>query len=108
MPQEAWNQKEERQYKHILEGEEESGRSEKTAKRIAAATVNKERARRAETRTASRTSIDDMSSGERGGHRSGHGPGERTYAQLYEEAKREGIKGRSNMNKNQLMNAVKH
>jgi len=108
MPQEAWNQKEERQYKHILEGEEDSGRAEKTAKRIAAATVNKERARRGETKTASRTSINDMSSGQRGGQRSGQGPQGRTYAQLYEEAKREGIKGRSHMNKTQLQHAVKY
>ena len=106
MPQRAWNAKRERQYEHIKESERKQGRSTKTAKRIAAATVNKERARSGEARTASRSSTRDISSGRRGGLRSGGGPRGRTKEQLYNEARRRGIKGRSRMNKTQLARAV--
>ena len=106
MPQQAWNAKRERQYEHIKEAEKKQGRSTKRAKEIAAATVNKERARKGEAKSASRSSIRDISSGRRGGLRSGSGPGGRTKEQLYNEAKRRGIKGRSRMNKAQLQRAV--
>jgi hypothetical protein len=102
MPQQAWSEKRERQYEHIREGLRERGRSEDKAEEIAARTVNKERARSGEARTASRTSVDDLSSGRRGGLRSHSGPGGRTYRQLYEEAKDRGIDGRSKMSKAQL------
>src|SRR3954471_4584034 len=102
----AWSDKRERQYEHIKEGLEERGRSEDTAEEIAARTVNKERARSGEARQRSRTSVRDMSSGRRGGLRSHTGPGGRTRDQLYEEAKRKGIEGRSKMNKKQLERAV--
>jgi len=106
MPQQAWSAKRERQYEHVKESEEKQGRSTKRAKQIAAATVNKERARKGEARSASRSSTRDISSGRRGGLRSGSGGGGRTKEQLYNEAKRRGIKGRSNMNKAQLQRAV--
>jgi hypothetical protein len=106
MPQQAWNAKRERQYEHIKESEKKQGRSTRRAKQIAAATVNKERARKGESRTASRSSISDISSGRRGGLRSGSGPRGRTKEQLYNEAKRRGIKGRSKMSKAQLQRAV--
>ncbi len=106
MPQQAWSEKRERQYAHIKEGLLDQGRSEDKAEEIAARTVNKERARSGEARTASRTSIHDMSSGRRGGLRSHHGPGGRTYRQLYEEAKDRGIDGRSKMSKAQLERAI--
>ena len=106
MPQRAWSAKRERQYEHIKESEKKQGRSTKRAKQIAAATVNKERARKGESRTASRSSTRDISSGRRGGLRSGSGGGGRTKEQLYNEAKRRGIKGRSKMNKAQLQRAV--
>jgi hypothetical protein len=106
MPQEAWSRKRERQYKHIKSGLKKSGRSERTAERIAAATVNKERARKGEAKTASRLSKKDISSGRRGGLRSHSGPGGRTRDQLYEAAKRKGVKGRSKMTKAQLARAV--
>ena len=106
MPQQAWNAKRERQYEHIKEAEKKQGRSTKRAKEIAAATVNKERARKGEAKSASPNSIRDISSGRRGGLRSGSGPGGRTKEQLYNEAKRRGIKGRSRMNKAQLQRAV--
>ena len=106
MPQQAWSAKRERQYEHIKESEKKQGRSTRRAKQIAAATVNKERARKGESRTASRSSIRDISSGRRGGLRSGSGPGGRTKEQLYNEAKRRGIKGRTKMNKAQLQRAV--
>jgi hypothetical protein len=106
MPQQAWNEKRERQYEHIKEGMLDRGEDEDTAEEIAARTVNKERARAGEADRASRTSTDDISSGRRGGLRSHRGPGGRTYDQLYEEAKRKNIKGRSKMNKRELRDAV--
>jgi len=106
MPPQAWSDKRERQYEHIKESLEERGRSEDLAEEIAARTVNKERARHGEARTASRTSTEDISSGRRGGLRSHRGPGGRTRDQLYEEAKHKGIKGRSKMTKAQLERAV--
>ena len=106
MPQQAWSDKRERQYEHIKDGLPERGETEDTAEEIAARTVNKERARAGESQTASRTSIDDISSGRRGGLRSHEGAGGRTYRQLYAEAQRAGIKGRSSMTKAQLAKAV--
>ena len=106
MPQRAWSNKRERQYEHIKEGLEDRGRSEDTAEEIAARTVNKERARSGEARQRSRTSTKDISSGRRGGLRSHKGPGGRTKEQLYQEARRKGIEGRSKMTKAQLQRAV--
>ena len=106
MPPRSWSDKRERQYEHIKESLEDRGRSEDTAEEIAARTVNKERARAGESRTASRTSTDDISSGRRGGLRSHSGPGGRTKAQLYGEARRMNVKGRSSMTKAQLERAV--
>ena len=106
MPQQGWKKKRERQYEHIVEGLEEQGRNEDTAREIAARTVNKERARSGEARVASRTSTDDLSSSRRGGLRSHAGPGGRTKAQLYEEAKKKNIRGRSSMSKAELERAV--
>src|SRR3954470_7941943 len=96
-----------RQYEHIKESQLEQGRSEDRAEEIAARTVNKERARSGESRTRSRTSTQDISPGRRGGQRSGRsGPRGRTRDQLYNEAKKLGIDGRSKMNKGQLQRAV--
>ncbi|GAB4004237.1 plasmid stabilization protein [Nocardioides ultimimeridianus] len=106
MPQGAWSKKRERQYEHIKEGLEDRGHSEDEAEEIAARTVNKERARHGESREASRTSTHDISSGRRGGLRSHRGEGGRTRDQLYQEAKRKNIKGRSKMNKAELERAV--
>ncbi|MEU5206899.1 plasmid stabilization protein [Streptomyces pseudogriseolus] len=98
--------KRERQYEHIKESAEDRGESTGRAKEIAARTVNKERARSGESRTASRTSTQDMSSGKRGGQRSGKGPQGPTRDQLYEEAKKRNIEGRSSMNNGQLKRAL--
>src|ERR671923_565477 len=107
MPQRAWSNKRERQYEHIKSGAKKQGRSTKRAEEIAARTVNKERARSGEARESSRTSRRDMSSGRRGGLRSGtNRPKGRTKEQLYNEAKRMGISGRSRMNKQELQRAV--
>jgi hypothetical protein len=96
-----------RQYEHIKESEKEQGRSTKRAKEIAARTVNKERARSGEARESSTTSRRDMSSGRRGGLRSGTKRARgRTKEQLYNEAKRLNVRGRSRMNKQQLQRAV--
>ena len=106
MPQPAWSPKRDRQYEHIKESLLDRGTDEDKAEEIAARTVNKERARAGEAREASRSSIDDISSGRRGGLRSHTGPGGRTKEQLYKEAKDKGIKGRSKMTKAQLERAV--
>jgi hypothetical protein len=96
-----------RQYKHIKQSQKEQGRSDDRAEEIAARTVNKERARSGESRQRSRTSTRDISSGRRGGQRSGSGgPKGRTRDQLYNEAKKLNIEGRSRMNKQQLLRAV--
>lgn len=105
MPQQAWNDKRERQYEHIKEGLSDD-HSEDEAEEIAARTVNKERARHGESRESSKTSTDDISSGRRGGLRSHQGAGGRTKDQLYEEARKRDIKGRSTMTKAQLEKAV--
>lgn len=106
MPQQQWSKKRERQYDHIKEGLEERGRSEDEAQEVAARTVNKERARSGEAEQASRTSTDDISSSRRGGLRSHRGAGGRTRDQLYAEAQRKNIKGRSSMTKAELERAV--
>ncbi|MCW2761985.1 MAG: hypothetical protein JWR85_2186 [Marmoricola sp.] len=102
----AWSDKRERQYEHIKEGLEDKGRSEDTAEQIAARTVNKERARSGEAKEKSKTSTDDISSSRRGGLRSHKGAGGRTKAQLYEEARKKNIEGRSSMSKAELEKAV--
>ena len=102
MPQSAWSPKRERQYEHIKEGLLQLGTGEDRAKEIAARTVNKERACDGEAKEASRTSVEDMSSGRRGGLRSHKGSGGTTYDQLRNEARERGIKGRSKMRKSQL------
>jgi hypothetical protein len=106
MPQQAWNAKRERQYEDIKKGLKDRGRSEDVAEEIAARTVNKERARAGESKQASRSSTQDISSGRRGGLRSHSGSGGRTKEQLYQEARNKNIKGRSSMNKRELERAV--
>ena len=96
-----------RQYEHIKESQLDRGTGEGRAEEIAARTVNKEKARSGESRSRSRTSTQDMSSGRRGGQRSGTNRQKgRTRDQLYNEARNLGIEGRSNMNKAQLQRAV--
>src|SRR5436853_4931974 len=96
-----------RQYEHVKDSQRQRGASEGRAEEIAARTVNKERARSGESRTRSRSSTHDISSGRRGGLRSGgRGPRGRTRVQLYQEARRLGVPGRSRMNKSQLQRAV--
>jgi hypothetical protein len=107
MPQKAWSNKRERQYEHIKDSAKERGESTKRAKEIAARTVNKERARSGEAKTSSRSSTQDMSSSRRGGLRSGTNREKgRTKEQLYNEAKRRNIEGRSRMTKQQLQRAL--
>jgi hypothetical protein len=107
MPQQAWSAKRERQYEHIKESAKEQGASTKRAKELAARTVNKERARSGEAEQSSRSSRQDISSGRRGGLRSGtRRPKVQTKEQLYNQARALNIKGRSKMNKSQLLAAV--
>jgi hypothetical protein len=98
--------KRERQYTHIKDSAKQRGASGKRAEEIAARTVNKERARSGEAKTASRSSVNDVSSGHRGGKRSHTGAQGRTRDQLYNEAKKRNIKGRSTMTKAQLQKAL--
>ncbi|MDP9228155.1 MAG: plasmid stabilization protein [Actinomycetota bacterium] len=96
-----------RQYEKIKKSLRQRGTGEGKAEEIAARTVNKERARSGESRTASRLSKRDISSSRRGGLRSNRkGPRGRTRDQLYEEAKDRGIRGRSKMSKRQLQQAL--
>lgn len=106
MPEKAWNRKRERQYEHIKDSLTERGRSEDEAAEIAARTVNKERARAGEAEEVSRTSTNDLSSSRRGGLRSHSGARGRTRDQLYAEARKKGVKGRSTMTKAELERAV--
>jgi hypothetical protein len=98
--------KRERQYEHIKDSALERGESQKRAKEIAARTVNKERARHGESKTASRSSVKDMSSSRRGGLRSHSGAQGPTKEQLYNEAKQRNIHGRSKMTKKELEHAL--
>jgi hypothetical protein len=98
--------KRERQYEHIKQSAKKRGESTGRAEEIAARTVNKERARSGEAKTASRSYTQDISSARRGGQRSHRGARGPTKAQLYAEARRRGVKGRSSMSKAQLARAV--
>jgi hypothetical protein len=98
--------KRDRQYKHIKQSEKKAGRSSERAEEIAARAVNKEKARSGESRTSSRSSTRGASASSRGGKRSGSGPGGRTRDQLYNDAKKLGIEGRSKMSKGELQKAV--
>ncbi|MEV0987887.1 plasmid stabilization protein [Streptomyces sp. NPDC049949] len=109
MPRDS-SPKRERQYEHIKESGEKRGMSEGRAKEMAARTVNKERARSGESKTASRSSTQGKSASQRGGEKShgGGGSSERTKEDLYQEAKKRGIEGRSTMTKQQLKNVLGH
>ena len=102
----AWSAKRERQYEHIKDGLLDSGRSKDKAEEIAARTVNKERAQAGEAKTSSKLSREDMPASKRGGQRSHSGSGGRTKEQLYNEAKRMNVEGRSSMSKAELERAV--
>jgi hypothetical protein len=95
-----------RQYEHIKQSERKAGRSEKRAEEIAARAVNKEKARSGESGNSSRSSTRGASASSRGGRLSGSGPGGRTREQLYNDARKLKIKGRSRMSKSQLQRAV--
>lgn len=106
MPRGTWSAKRERQYEHIKDGLLERGKDEDTAEEIAARTVNKERAQHGESKTAAPQTLRAAPAPVRGGRNSHRGPQGRTRDQLYEDAKRQGIKGRSTMNKQELEKAV--
>ncbi len=106
MPRTEWSDKRERQFEHIRESLQARGRDEETAKEIAARTVNKDRAQAGEAKTASATSLDDLSPERRGGLRSHKGEGGRTFRQLYAEAVRRNVSGRSTMTKAELERVI--
>ena len=98
--------KRDRQYKEVVKSEKKEGRSTKRAKEIAARTVNKEKARSGESKTKSKSSTQGRSASSRGGKQSGKGPSGRTKEQLYNDARKLGIEGRSTMDKKELQRAV--
>lgn len=102
----AWSAKRKRQYEHVKESQMDRGEDVDTAAEIAARTVNKQRARSGESKESSDVSTDDISSQRRAAHRRSRGGDGRTYRQLYEEARRRGVPGRSSMNKRQLERAL--
>ncbi|MFI6027068.1 plasmid stabilization protein [Amycolatopsis magusensis] len=108
MPQQAWSDKRERQYEHIKSSQKDRGAGEDRAEEIAARTVNKNRAQSGESKQASKSSLKDVSPQHRGGKRSGNrqGPGGPTREQLYNDAKKRNIKGRSSMTKKELERAL--
>lgn len=106
MPQKNWSAKRERQYSHIKESLLESGKSESLAQEIAARVVNKERAQRGESVTASPTSVNDISDSQRTELPAHLGQDDRTMLQLRNEARQRGLKGRSVMSKAQLKVAL--
>ena len=106
MPPNQWSDKRERQYRHIEESLRERGRSADVAEEIAARTVNKVRARKHESQTASRSSVEDISPSRRGGLHSHSGAQGRTYRQLYNEARQRDLAGRSKMSKAELKEAL--
>ena len=107
MPAKSWSAKRERQYQHIKAGLRQRGTGEDEAQEIAARTVNKVRAQQGESQQASTVSVNDLSPSRRGGLRSHRGAQGRTRRQLYEDARAEGIAGRSKMSKAQLERALK-
>lgn len=103
---EAWSAKRERQFQHIKDSQLDKGVPEDEAEEIAARTVNKTRAQEGESEEASRTSLEDKSPSERGGERSHSGAKGRTKEQLYQDARRQGVEGRSTMTKDELEDAL--
>jgi hypothetical protein len=96
-----------RQYEKIKRSARSRGASAGRAKEMAARTVNKNRARSGESRTRSRSSTRGSSPQRRGGQKSGtNRPKGQTKEQLYNQAKRLNVEGRSRMNKSQLQRAV--
>jgi hypothetical protein len=107
MPKAAWSTKREHQYEDIKDSLLKRGGGERLAQEIAARTVNKDRAQQGEALNPSAASVTDMSPERRGGLRSHRGAGGRTVAQLHNEARARGLKGRSKMSKAQLEEALR-
>ena len=93
----AWSSKDERMYEHVRDSELERGRSEARAKEIAARTVNDQR--RQEGRTPNKTT--------RGTGNPRTDLESRSKRQLYNRAQELDIEGRSQMNKDELVSAIR-
>ena len=96
-PRPSWSNKDRRQYEHIKESSLERGKSEDRAEEIAARTVNKQR--REEGRTPNRTT--------QGTGNPTSSLEERTKDELYNRARELKIEGRSKMNKDELVRAIR-
>jgi hypothetical protein len=105
MPLSSWSEKREGPYEHLKEGLVDRRDSDHVADESGA--HRQQRARRAgEAKQTNRGSPDDLSSGRRGGCALIEGPVGRTRDQIYEEARRKGVKGRSKMSETQLQRSL--
>lgn len=93
----AWSRKDEEQYERVKKSEKQRGASTERAKSIAAATVNKQR--REEGRTPNKTT--------QGKGNPRQTLEDRTKRELYNQAKDMHIQGRSGMNKDELVSAIR-
>lgn len=93
----AWSNKDERMYEHIKESSEDRGMPEKRAKEVAARTVNKQR--REEGRTPNQRT--------QGTGNPNRGLESRTVDELRNKARELKIQGRSKMNKQELVRAIR-
>ena len=93
----AWSNKDERKYEHIKESAQERGKSEDRAEELAARTVNK--GRREEGRTPNKTTQGSGNPNER--------YEDRTVDELQNIAADKNIRGRSKMNKSELIKAIR-
>ena len=99
MPQKAWTKKDERMYEHVKQGEKERGRSEDRAEEIAARTVNKQRRLEGKTKSGRKTTT--------GTGNPNLSLEDRSTDELRNRAKDLEIKGRSKMNKKELIRAIR-
>ncbi|MGH7572381.1 MAG: Rho termination factor N-terminal domain-containing protein [Gemmatimonadota bacterium] len=97
MPQESWSKKDERQYEHVKKSEKERGRSEDRAEEIAARTVNKQRQQEGRTENETpggtgnpNTRLED-----------------RSLQELRNRAEELDVEGRSTMDKDELIEAIR-
>jgi hypothetical protein len=99
MPQQAWSNKDERQYEHIKESSRERGKSKGRAKEIAARTVNKQRREEGRTKSGRQTTS--------GTGNPTHRLEDRSKQELYNRAKQLDVSGRSKMSKSELVRAIR-
>jgi plasmid stabilization system protein ParE len=93
----TWTEKDQRQYEHVKDSAMDRGRREARAEEIAARTVNKQRREEGRTPNARTSGTGDPNSS----------LGERTRDELYNRARELDIEGRSEMSKDELIDAIR-